>query len=170
MRREEFLKKLEQSLIGEVSQNEMNEHLRYYREYISGAVSQGREEEEVIEELGGPQLVAKTIIEARNYGHDSKQEKYTYDYGRGRSYDANDSQSDGGFRGDYSSDGNWDVRMGKWKLNSWYGKLALICILVLAVVIVIAIVTSMLSIVSFLLPILLPIAVICLVISIFRKQ
>lgn len=63
MTKSEFLEALETKLSGEVSQRVVNQNLSYYSEYIDNAVRQGKREEEVLEELGSPFLIARTIID-----------------------------------------------------------------------------------------------------------
>ena len=63
-----------------------------------------------------------------------------------------------GFRADYSEQDGWDVRFGRLKLNSWYGKLLMVMIAVLLIVVVA-------NVVAFLLPVLVPIILILLVYS-----
>ena len=64
MNREEFLRGLGASLNGAVPPSVIQENLRYYDEYIRSEVARGRSEEEVIDEIGGYRLIAKSIIEA----------------------------------------------------------------------------------------------------------
>lgn len=64
MNRQEFLNRLEEALEGEVSPRVIQDNLRYYRDFISGEISRGRREEDVMEELGDPRLIARTIIDA----------------------------------------------------------------------------------------------------------
>ena len=64
MNREEFLSRLASALNGEVHPSVIQENLKYYDEYIREEAAKGRSEEEVIDEIGGYRLIAKTIIEA----------------------------------------------------------------------------------------------------------
>lgn len=61
MTRNEFLKKLNEELKMSLDKSAINEHVDYYDKYISDEVKAGRKESEVIEELGDPALIAKTI-------------------------------------------------------------------------------------------------------------
>ncbi len=61
MTKEQFLSSLEEALIGNISPSLINENIRYYEEYIETEKRKGRTEEEVMEELGDPRLIAKTI-------------------------------------------------------------------------------------------------------------
>ena len=66
MSREEFLTELRKALQGRVSQQTVNDNLRYYEEYILTESHKGKTEAEVIAELGNPRLLAKSIIDAEN--------------------------------------------------------------------------------------------------------
>lgn len=61
MTKKEFLQELRIALQGQVPQAQVNEHLQYYDNYIMEESRKGRTEEQVIESLGSPRLIAKTI-------------------------------------------------------------------------------------------------------------
>ncbi|SKB76313.1 Protein of unknown function [Lachnospiraceae bacterium] len=63
MTEQAFLTELSDALRGSVSSQIITENVRYYEEYIETEKRKGRSEEEVIESLGNPRLLAKTIIE-----------------------------------------------------------------------------------------------------------
>lgn len=63
MTRFEFTKKLRKALSGRVSHTVVNENVDYYEKYIDTEIKKGRSEREVLEELGDPRLIAKTIID-----------------------------------------------------------------------------------------------------------
>lgn len=63
MRKAEFLEALETKLTGEVSENTIRQNLRYYNDYIDSAIRGGETEEQVLDELGSPLLIARTIID-----------------------------------------------------------------------------------------------------------
>ncbi|MDE6904094.1 MAG: DUF1700 domain-containing protein [Lachnospiraceae bacterium] len=63
MDRETYIKELRTALQGQISQENLNEHLRYYENYIIEESRKGRTEAQVIESLGSPRLIAKTIID-----------------------------------------------------------------------------------------------------------
>lgn len=64
MTRNEFLDGLKESLQGEVAEQVILDQLQYYRSYIDGQVVSGRPESEVLDELGSPRLIARTIIDS----------------------------------------------------------------------------------------------------------
>ncbi|HIT90806.1 MAG TPA: DUF1700 domain-containing protein [Candidatus Merdenecus merdavium] len=174
MKKIEFLQKLENSIRGELPDSEVRENLRYYDQYISDSVAKGQEEEDVIDELGGPTLVAKTLIEAYNFGGSSNRssrgefygEDAPYDsYGQGPEYQNQYEENQHhrkGFRVNYNGN-RWDVRFGKLKLNTWYGKL----IVILSVVLIITVITSIaFSILNLLLPLVFPLLIIILILNV----
>ena len=63
MSKEEFLNELRTALMGNVSSAVINENVDYYEDYINTEVRKGRTEEEVLESLGEPRLLAKTVID-----------------------------------------------------------------------------------------------------------
>ena len=80
MKREEFLDILRKTLHGEVDPDTIEQNIRYYDEYIN-THSDG-EEEEVLEGLGDPRLIARTIIDTEKIA----KQKNKYVNNRGYSY------------------------------------------------------------------------------------
>lgn len=64
MNRLEFLQELKAELEGRVPHSIIQENLRYYDSYITEEKAKGHTEEEVIEGLGGPKIIARTIVDA----------------------------------------------------------------------------------------------------------
>ena len=79
MDRKEFLDILRGQLAGNMQEGKAAAHVRYYEDYIQSQVRGGRPEREVLEELGDPRLIAKTLIDTDD---GSAQE----DYGEYSSY------------------------------------------------------------------------------------
>lgn len=67
MDRYEFISTLRTALTGKVPATTVEDNVQYYEEYIEIQLRQGKSEEEVLEGLGDPRLLAKTIIEANKY-------------------------------------------------------------------------------------------------------
>lgn len=63
MTKEEFLSGLRTTLSGTVSAEIINDNMNYYEEYINTEMRKERTEQEVIDSLGDPRLIAKTIAE-----------------------------------------------------------------------------------------------------------
>lgn len=80
MTRAEFIRELKESLEGHVPQSVIAENVRYYENYIEERKNTGRTESEIIEELGSPRLIARSIIDAADQGQmgsDVFEETYT---------------------------------------------------------------------------------------------
>jgi len=67
MNRYEFISVLRAALTGKVPATTVEDNIQYYEEYIEIQLRQGKREEDVLEGLGDPRLLAKTIIEANKY-------------------------------------------------------------------------------------------------------
>lgn len=63
MNKAQFLEILGQKLSEELPRNRVISNLQYYESYIDGAVAAGKLEQEVLEELGDPYMIAHTILD-----------------------------------------------------------------------------------------------------------
>jgi uncharacterized membrane protein len=64
MTKKQFLEELRDSLEGMVSPMVVQQNLNYYENYINEQIRDGRTLEDVLNELGSPRLIAKSIIDA----------------------------------------------------------------------------------------------------------
>jgi uncharacterized membrane protein len=64
MNKTEYVNQLEKLLAGKISPDLLQDTIRYYREYIDFEIRKGRAEQEVLDSLGDPRLIAKSIITA----------------------------------------------------------------------------------------------------------
>lgn len=76
MTKQEFLDTLRRTLSGRIPSGEINDHIHYYQNYIDGQIRQGKTEQEVMEQLGDPHILAKTIVQM------SMQKGSTHHYGQ----------------------------------------------------------------------------------------
>ena len=109
---------LKSELEGRLPYSVIQENLRYYDSYIMEEAAKGQTEDEVIESLGGPRIIARTIVDAaldtedRPDGFDSFESEASY-----RSGPAGSSQEEREpFRGKkpevhYVDFGKWYVRL-----------------------------------------------------------
>ena len=109
---------LKSELEGRLPYSVIQENLRYYDSYIMEEAAKGQTEDEVIESLGGPRIIARTIVDAaldtedRPDGFDSFESEASY-----RSGPAGSSQEERDpFRGKkpevhYVDFGKWYVRL-----------------------------------------------------------
>ncbi|MGI6012013.1 MAG: DUF1700 domain-containing protein [Ruminococcus sp.] len=88
MNKAEFLKELRKKLEEGMTSAEIEGQIRYYSGYIDGERVKGRSEQEVLEELGDPVLLARTLLDTRQSeefipeDQPVQQEKQTRFYGR----------------------------------------------------------------------------------------
>lgn len=69
MDRGTFIETLRRALYGKIDDFTLEDHIRYYDNYICQELEKGRSEKEILEELGDPRLIARTILDtsgARN--------------------------------------------------------------------------------------------------------
>ena len=64
MTKTEFLNGLQRALNGRLDSAQVHKHVTYYQEYIEIQVRKGLNEEQVVEALGTPELIAKSILTA----------------------------------------------------------------------------------------------------------
>ena len=163
MNREEFLSRLASALNGEVHPSVIQENLKYYDEYIREEAAKGRSEEEVIDEIGGYRLIAKTIIEA-NGGGDSQGA-----YG-GQTYDQEGFYSSRGDSGDYQNYDKSDPVGGSFRMYDFsrgWRRFIIPAVLVLAIVVVFSIIGGIFSLLR---PIIGPLLVVWFLYSIFKRK
>lgn len=126
MDRADFIEILRSQLSGQMQEGKAAAHVRYYEDYIQSQVRKGRTEGEVLEELGDPRLIAKTLIDT-----DADAQDMYEDYGA------------------YSETGmEPPIQEKKWKryldLSTWYGKAIVIVAATAAVIGLIAVIGTIL--------------------------
>lgn len=151
MTKEEFLENLSVSLSGKVRTAIVMENVSYYEDYINTEVRKGKTEEEVLETLGDPRLIAKTIVETspRTPEAERNQDGSFFQNGArgGQEY---------GQRGEVRSRGSLRVPLWLWAI--------------LAVVVAVLVVSAVFSILSAILPVLIPILLVVFLVKLFRDS
>lgn len=143
MTKREFLEELKEVLSEQLPQNQVAEHVSYYMNYIEEQKQNESSEEEVLDMLGDPRLIARTILDTAPNSRENQ--NYFYEE------TTQDVQSEGKKKG----------LSGKAKKYVYIG------IAIAVIFLIISLITTLLS---FLLPILLPVILIFVVISIVRKR
>ena len=62
--KQEFIDGLRRALTGKISQSEVEEHIKYYEDYITAETRKNRSEKAVLDALGSPSLIAMSICAA----------------------------------------------------------------------------------------------------------
>ncbi len=142
MTKQEFLDELRQMLSGEVSSEVVMDSYRYYATYIEEEVRGGKEESQVLEELGRPALIARSII-AANSGEREADEIYTED---GRTKRARNNPFSSGAFGTKDREERREEKVKKEKkpfvfdFGAWYAKVLYVLLLILLVLFVFGII------------------------------
>ena len=64
MKKDDYIFYLNKALKGELPPEKVKYYTDYYRKYIDEEVRNGRKQQDVIDELGHPNMIAKSVIEA----------------------------------------------------------------------------------------------------------
>ena len=73
MSRQDFIDALKRALYGKIDDFTLADHIQYYEGYIAQEIASGKSAQEVLNELGDPRLIARTLLEAA----DTKTSSYT---------------------------------------------------------------------------------------------
>lgn len=151
MTREEFLKKLKEALENDLSGRIVQENVSYYESYIIEEIRKGRAESEVIEELGDPWIIARSIIDMAEGEPGTKEAYYGSAKSSSRQERAADRYTDG-----MGKSGNIHV----FSMDSWWKKLLVILGVIGIFLIIIAVIGGIFSL---LMPIIVPVLCIALI-------
>ncbi|MDO5539760.1 MAG: DUF1700 domain-containing protein [Eubacteriales bacterium] len=156
MTKREFLNTLRSQLQGELSAAQIDGHIHYYEEYINEEMASGKTEKEVMEELGSPVLIAKTLLSTSDAS--VQQDSDTY-------YD--NSQYDNSQKDYHENDRYFGHKIHTWNISPFVAKWVIPIVLVLILVLVLSLLGTVAMIVArFFVPILL----VVLVIAIFKSH
>ena len=151
MTRYEFINGLKAALENELNSNKVLENVNYYNDYIDSEIRNGRNETDVIADLGDPWAIAKTIIDSEGTGS-ANYEEYSYVSPEQNSY--NRSSSNG-------------PKVHVFGLDRWWKKLLLILGVIGVIMIVFSIVTGLITLVA---PILVPVIIISCVLKLLKRR
>lgn len=147
MNKEEFLSQLRTALNGNIDSALVQENMEYYSRYIDEEVGKGKSEAQVLQMLGEPWILARTIIDACDGTN------------RETVYEAE------GVTGTYArQERKEQVESGLasfLKMDTWWKKLLGVLIVVMVVMLVVSIVTGLVRLVA---PILIPVLVLILIV------
>ena len=157
MSKKEFLDILYNQLSGQIPEGSVAAHVQYYRNYIEAEQQKGRTETDILNDLGDPRLIARTLLDTE-VGAGNPQ--------NGSTYSATYNEADSDYNKYDSSDsarGHVKKHSFKLDLSTWYGKVAVILI---AAVVLLLLVTIL----GILIPVVIVAGVIMYIVSQFRKQ
>jgi len=102
---DDFLYILKLQLEGRLSDEQITDQMHIYEDYIQEQLAGGKTMEQVMRKLGDPEKVADMTADEIN---------------------ANVQNPEHGFHAEFIENEGWDVRIGKLKLNTWYGTLIIL--------------------------------------------
>ena len=162
MNKNQFIEQLRTALTGEVPNEEIIHQINYYDNYITSQ-SVYKSQEKVIEELGNPNLIAKTIIDAyiRKYGT-SNHGKYKRQ--ADRSNDFSYYQTSNGLEEDSRSFNK------QFQINKipWYVKVIFIVFVITLLMLLIFLGTIVVRLLMFLFPAIIALLIILIVLKSIR--
>ncbi len=150
MDKKQFLDDLRRCLKGKIDDRELESNISYYSSYIDSQIAEGRTEKEVLNELGSPRLIAKTIIQTYHMKDDPISRQFSK-----RTYAETDEEEN--FNEDFGEEGF---------LEKLHRVLTMVCI----ALVVLIVVSILFRIISFLLPLLALIVIIVLVMRVLDKK
>ena len=144
----EFLEKLKEALVQDLNPQAVQENLNYYSQYISDEAQGGMSEQQVVDSLGDPWMIARTIIDTQ-----STQGQSEYVYESPRPSQEQRKTTGGSLR--------------VFGLDTWWKKLLVILCIVGVICVIFAIVSGIVSLVA---PILIPVLVILIVMRLIKGK
>lgn len=147
MTQSEFLQELRRALENDLSGSIVQENVEFYNQYIADEVKKGKSEEEVLQMLGDPWILAKTVIDAQ----DGTDQSVIYETGE-NTYTGYGSEEDMR-RGE-------DPRIHLFKVDAWWKKLLWALAIFMIVIVILAIITGV---IRFLAPILVPLFIVMII-------
>ena len=147
MNKNEFLIRLKEALMTELSSQMVDEHMAFYEQYISEEIHKGRAEEEIIEELGDPWAIARNLMSMQEA---KPCEEYVY---------GNEDSAYEKVESPYNS-----VRV--FQVDSWWKKLLLIFAVLAILSMIFALIAGVLRLI---LPIAIPVIAIMFIINMWKK-
>lgn len=147
MNKQEFLKILRDALQSQLSPRETESNVEYYRTYIEEQMQEGKTEMEILDVLGDPRLIARTILDTSSACSSSGKQEYAYQEEKSARTNAS-----GLLHGKLTEKTRHTLRI-----------CAGVAIAVLVLILVV-------QVVAFLLPIVLAVAAVLFVLSYFKKK
>lgn len=162
MTKADFISGLREALEGNLPSRAVEEQIIYYNQYITEEAGKGKSEEEVIQALGDPWVLAQTIIEAE--GGVDFQTVYDTDGEPIREERDRRHNTERRSSGAYNDQEYGNVHV--FRFDKWWKKLLLILTVVMVVLFVVAVITGL---VQFLMPLIIPLLLIFFVIRIIEN-
>lgn len=132
---DDFLYILKLQLMDRLTPQEVDEQILLYENYIHEEVAGGKTLEQVMRKLGDPCQVAEMIVDHYQKIEQQKKEqqeqaiqeqKKSFRNMTAQEINEQIQNPEKGFHAEFIENEGWDVRLGKVKLNTWYGTLIIL--------------------------------------------
>lgn len=154
MTKNEFVDGLNVALNGKISPSQVIDHIKFYENYINTEIQKGRTEAEVLQMLGNPRLIAKTIVQTSDVADENVEES---------GYRNVNNEESGAWNKHknvrFTSQGETLKKRSGIFMWVWIAIIIVLAILVFS---------GIISIVAFLMPFVLPIFIIYILIKLFK--
>lgn len=162
----EFLQGLKTELEGRVSHSIIQENLNYYDSYITEEIRKGHAEEEVIDSLGGPRIIARTIVDA---AFDTEDRPDGFDSFGPEPREGAKAASGGQARKERQTAYSGDPRLHSVDFSKWYVRLIAGLAVFLVIVLIMTIFFGIMGLAGLILSYSWPVLLVLLVIWMFRR-
>lgn len=138
---DDFLYILKLQLMDRLTPKEVDEQIALYEDYINEEIAGGKTLEQVMRKLGDPSKVADMIVDhyAQMQQQKKEEEEQKRESFRNMTADEINEQIENpehGFHAEFKENEGWDVRLGKVKLNTWYGTLIILGIVLVVFILI----------------------------------
>ena len=156
MTKQEFIEGIGRSLKAKIDDVEYMKQFEYYSAYIDDEVRKGKTEEEVLEALGDPRLIAKTIVQTYVMSDDPTRSYYKAE--------AN------GFREETYEDNSDSQSNTETKFEEYTDKAKRILYIALGVLVLLLVLSLVFKVVAFLAPIAFVILAVIIIVNLLKNR
>lgn len=136
---DDFLYILKLQLTDRLTPEQIDDQMVLYQNYIEEQIAGGKTLEQVMRKLGDPAKVADMIVDYYQKQAGMQEQRETREkLGNMTAQEINDQiqNPEHGFHAEFRENEGWDIRFGKLKLNTWYGTLIILGVVLLVFILI----------------------------------
>lgn len=136
---DDFLYILKLQLTDRLTPEQIDDQMVLYQNYIEEQIAGGKTLEQVMRKLGDPAKVADMIVDHyEKLARAEEQKAGREQLGNMTAREINEQiqNPEHGFHAEFKENEGWDVRLGKLKLNTWYGTLIILGVVLLVFIVI----------------------------------
>ena len=122
---DDFLYALKMQLEGKIAAEQVADQMKLYENYIEEQMAGGKTLEQVLRKLGDPVKIADLIVDSYEKRACAQQRTGNKQM-TAEEINAQIQNPERGFHAEFKENEGWDVRLGNLKLNTWYGTLIIL--------------------------------------------